>query len=46
MGKITIEIRFNRDLNCVDDKIQTLRDSISVVCDSMLNRFGICSDLI
>ena len=39
-GQNQIAIRFNRDLNSVDDSIQTLRDSIQVVCDSI----GYCID--
>jgi len=34
-GQNQITIRFNRDLNRVDDSTQTLRDPIQVVCDSM-----------
>ena len=40
-GQNQIAIRFNRDLNRVDDSIQALQDSIWVIRDSILIRFGI-----
>ena len=40
-GQNQIAIRFTRDLNRVDDWIESLWDSIQLVCNSILIRFRI-----